>query len=213
MDFGFYEIEKSLKQKIDSNLYSVALRDSLKEEITSLKSKGGKLSEDIEVLEKVSILFQQLSSLKKKELQKKVETLIGYGLKVIFQEDIKFIIESEIKGNNISFEFKLESNGQQTGIFDCRGGGIISVISYLLRVLMLIMIKPSLRKLLVLDEPFSMLSESYRENMKSLLSVLSEKTGIQHIIVTHLPEIAVCGDVQYEVSLGSNGYSKINRVL
>ncbi|MCX6705177.1 MAG: hypothetical protein NT162_02470 [Candidatus Woesebacteria bacterium] len=205
-------IEESLKQKVKQNMYALASRDSVRDELGRLENREKELKEEIDTLEKVAILFQQLSDLKRTELQKKVETLVGFGLKVIFQEDIKFLIESEVKGNNISFEFKLETNGQKTGIFDCRGGGIISVVSYLLRVIMLLMVKPQLRKVLFLDEPFSMLSEEYRNNMKTLLQTLSQKTGIQHVIVTHLPEIAECGDIQYMVEL-VNGHSKVSRTV
>ena len=86
------------------------------------------------------------------------------------------------------------------------------MVAYLLRVLMLLMIKPPLNKILLLDEPFSMLSQEYQENMKGLLLKLSETTGIQHIVVTHLPTIAECGDTQYEVSLDAKGYSQVQEM-
>jgi ABC-type molybdenum transport system ATPase subunit/photorepair protein PhrA len=54
--------------------------------------------------------------------------------------------------------------------------------------------RPQPRRLLVLDEPFRFVSESYRPRIKAVVENLAEKMGIQILLVTHAPEL-VAGKV------------------
>ena len=51
----------------------------------------------------------------------------------------------------------------------------------------------------MLDEPFRGVSKDYRENLGEFLKYLSEKLGIQFLIVSHQVEIDTAADMLYEI--------------
>ena len=61
--------------------------------------------------------------------------------------------------------------------------------SFGLRVACLILRRPKVRRVLIMDEPFKFLSENYRSAVKEMLHNLSEKFQIQFIMVTHIDEL------------------------
>jgi ABC-type taurine transport system ATPase subunit len=74
-------------------------------------------------------------------------------------------------------------------------GGVCDVASFGLRLSCLLLIKPKLRKILIMDEPFKNVhSEIYRERVREMIVQLSEKFKMQFIIVTGIDDFIV-GDV------------------
>lgn len=74
------------------------------------------------------------------------------------------------------------------------GGGVIDVAAFALRLACLMLARPRKRRLLILDEPFKMLSKEYHEAVKGLLETLAEEMGIQFLLTTHSEGLA-CGKV------------------
>jgi len=76
------------------------------------------------------------------------------------------------------------------------GGGVVDVAAFALRLSCLMLSKPPLRRILILDEPFKYVSErrGYRERVRQLLESLAEEMGIQILMVTHI-EALQTGDI------------------
>lgn len=68
-------------------------------------------------------------------------------------------------------------------------GAVCEMAGFALRLSCLVLAKPSLRKLIVMDEPFKSMSAEYWENTRLLLNGLSKDFGIQIIMVTHNPKL------------------------
>ena len=68
-------------------------------------------------------------------------------------------------------------------------GAVCEMAGFALRLSCLVLAKPGLRKLIVLDEPFKSMSAEYWENTRLLLDGLSKDFGIQIIMVTHNPKL------------------------
>jgi len=68
-------------------------------------------------------------------------------------------------------------------------GAVCEMAGFALRLSCLVLAKPRLRKLLILDEPFKSMSAEYWENTRLLLEGLSKDFGIQIIMVTHNPKL------------------------
>jgi len=89
----------------------------------------------------------------------------------------------------------LVRNGNEIqNVLDSDSGGVIDVASFALRLACIILRKPKLRKLLVLDEPFKFLSMEFRSMIREMLEKLAEDFGIQIIMVTHIPDLE-CGKI------------------
>lgn len=64
-------------------------------------------------------------------------------------------------------------------------GAVCEMAGFALRLSCLVLAKPRLRKLMVMDEPFKSMSPEYWQNTRLLLEGLSKDFGIQIIMVTH----------------------------
>jgi ABC-type uncharacterized transport system YnjBCD ATPase subunit len=68
------------------------------------------------------------------------------------------------------------------------GGGVIDVASLALRLSCILLMRPPMRRLLVLDEPFSNIrGESNKARTREMLQMLATEMGIQIVINTDIP--------------------------
>ena len=67
------------------------------------------------------------------------------------------------------------------------GGGVIDIASFAARVAFIFLSGSS--RTLIADEPFKAVSSDLRVKIPEMLQLLSEKLGVQFIIVSHLQEI------------------------
>ena len=70
-------------------------------------------------------------------------------------------------------------------------GGVIDLAAFALRLSCLMLAKPKLRRIIILDEPFKYVSEQYIPNIRKLIEGLAEDFKVQFIIVTHIKELRI----------------------
>jgi ABC-type molybdenum transport system ATPase subunit/photorepair protein PhrA len=75
-------------------------------------------------------------------------------------------------------------------------GGVVDVAAFVLRLSCLMLSKPAVRRIIVLDEPFKFVSIEYRDNVRMMLEKLSSDFDIQFIMVTHIEELVTGKEVQ-----------------
>lgn len=112
-------------------------------------------------------------------------------LQSVFLDDYEFKIIFDKKRGKTEARFVFILDGEEVDPLRNSAGGEVDVASFALRLAALLLHKPPLRKLLVLDEPMKHLSREFRPNVASLLEELSRELGVQIILVTHAPEIEV----------------------
>lgn len=196
----------ALSQK---HLRRVGQRDLLSSNLVKYEQERAQLSELQGEIDQSIAILTKLAELKRKDLEERVENILTYALTSVFEQPYKFKIYSTLRGNQIRMEFKIEKNGAETDIIDGQGGGIVDVVSFVLRVVNLLLYKPNVRKLVILDEFGKHISREYLPNVAALIKELAEKTQIQFLIVTHASELIECGDVTYHTSLDSRGYTSL----
>ena len=193
----------------------------LKDEIDDFKAQMGELESMIRTQE--TIISKNKSRLKEIETNKvahvkaigvldraiqiissngigKVETLVSDGLKLIFNSDYKFIIERKEGTKGESYRIMLEKDGFTASPIGTVGGGIINVISFLLRVIMIQRFK--LSKLIVLDESFNNISKDHIDLVSEMVKTLCDDYGYTVLLVTHQPQFASHADRIFKVSEG-----------
>jgi ABC-type enterochelin transport system ATPase subunit len=138
-----------------------------------------------EVAEQVRVFFTVLAEEQRKQLEERVQSLVDYGVQAVFGPDHRFRVKSELRGKTVKTEFFLVESGLELPLLDATGGGVGDVVSFLLRVVMLCLVRPVQRRLLVLDEPFKFLSKSHYHQMQALLKELTDALELQLIVVTH----------------------------
>ena len=163
-------------------------------------------------LEQVVALLAALQETWRSQFQDAVGRLVSQGLTGVFGEQLDMVVEMGVSGDLPVARFAVrDSRGLETDVMEARGGGVVNVASFLLRVLLLLSARPPLARLLVLDESFSNVSEEYLGNVTALLRRICEEGGFEIILVTHRPALADAADVAYEFKL-VDGVTQVKRL-
>lgn len=156
-------------------------------------------AEDI-LLEKVGELFKHLLNKYVYEYAESFSQIVTEGLQSIYHDqDVRFDIEVEQKRGKVHANFVIEENGVRASPLDAFGGGVTSVVSMLLRILVLL--KANKARYLILDESLAALSDEYVEPCGDLLRKLCSELGVNVLLVTHNQDFVDQSDNAY---LGSS---------
>lgn len=154
--------------------------------------------------------FNKLVDSKRKEIMDKIIGLVTYGLQSVFEDPtMKLIVKERIQRNQKFYTLAVSIDGVETEDWENSSGGIVDVLNFMLRVVLLSV--SSNRKFLALDEPFKGLSKNYRERLGDFLKLLADELNMQFLIVSHQAEIDSAADMLYEIRK-VDGEVKILRV-
>lgn len=164
----------------------------------------------IESYAKVSALLNSIGESKQKLIQDKIEHLVTQGLQTIFSDSMSFHIEQETKGSTQVTDLIVRTTLPSGECFDTpaigsRGGGVVSVISFLLRLIM-VLLSDEMKKnpILILDEPFAALSKNLAPDMATFIREIVDRTGVQILMVTHEESFVDVADKAYKVKSINN---------
>ena len=135
-------------------------------------------------------IIQFVAQAVQQKAHERIAKVVSSCLSSVFSDPYEFRIEFERKRGRTEAALRFVRRGLDVDPMESSGGGMIDVAAFALRVACLIMHRPRLRQILVLDEPFKFVSAEYRENVRSMLEKLSTDLGLQIIMVTHIDEIA-----------------------
>ena len=162
------------------------------------KEEQRKLTEAVDYLTYIEEA-QQTTQLVAKEIQQKahrqIARVVTGCLQSIFGDEYAFKIDFQRERGRTSANLTLVKDGNEIrNPINSDSGGVLDIASFGLRLSCVILHKPKLRKLLVLDEPFKFLSVEFRSMVKEMLEKLAKDFGVQIIMVTHIPDLE-CGKI------------------
>jgi ABC-type Mn2+/Zn2+ transport system ATPase subunit len=170
-----------LRQSLDRKLADYrAASQSLREDILSLDEAENNLIDALDAQN----LIQRVAKAIQQEVHHRISSVVCRCLEAIFDDPYEFRIDFEQKRGKTEAVLKFIRDGL---VLDDpirqAGGGVINVASFALRLASLLLQRPALRPLLVLDEPFGGLrGKKYRSRVRTMLQTLSQEMGVQFII-------------------------------
>lgn len=159
----------------------------LEHSILEIKEELKQGNRHVLLLEKAREILQEISTTLQNRAQSKVAAVVAKSLEV-FGEGYSFRIDFTPKRGRTAATFVLIKNGMEIDPRDC-GGGVLDVISFALRISVVIARRQS--RLVILDEPFKFVSVEFRPVMAQLLISLQELLDLQFVFVTHIPELEI----------------------
>jgi DNA repair exonuclease SbcCD ATPase subunit len=183
------EIRKNLnKVLVDLSV----VRKQYKEEKESLE-KSQEYLEETKIAQEI---VQNISQNIQQQVHNKIAGVVDKCLKGVFtNKDYGFKIEFEKKRGRTEAKLVLLNDDHEIDDpLDADSGGILDVASFALRLSCLMLSKPILRRVIIMDEPFKNVSLSYKENVRNLLTSLSKEFKIQFIMVSH-DSVYQCGKI------------------
>ncbi len=176
----------------------VVLHEAASHEAELAQLRADSLAQEQAVLTGADETFKALIETVQTESHQQVESLLTFGLQSVF-DDLHMtakLVTTEKRGAPWS-EVEIVQRTVQASILEASGGGPASLIAFLLRVLTVR--RTGLAPLLLLDEPFSMVSSAYVPKVAQLLRQLAEKTGLTILMVTHDRQYLDAATHGYEV--------------
>lgn len=185
-----------------------------KEELEKFKLSEEKqlqeIGNDIEIYESANALIGEISKHTQEKLKFHISNLVTSSLETVFGDGNQFELDIVSRRNGLEADFLVRDvNGNLTDPISSRGGGIVDMVSFSLRVA-LWGLKSDIAPILVFDEPFKNLSEDLQYKAGQFIETLSNELGIQFIVVSHeRPLIESCSNI-YKCK-NMNGISKMER--
>ena len=141
----------------------------------------------ITVIEESQSILQGIAKTIQQSAHKQISGVVTQCLRSVMREDAcDFRIDFVEKRGKTEAELVFSRN--EVDFHDPLNevpGGVIDLASFALRIACLMLSRPRLQKVFVADEPFKFLNgEDYQEQVKGMLEELSQRLGIQFIIIT-----------------------------
>lgn len=122
---------------------------------------------------------------------KHIAGVVSRCLRSVFDDAYEFKMNFVRRRGRTEVDLFFERDGESVDPLTASGGGVIDVASFALRLSALALSGPSVRKMLVLDEPFKYVSEGYRGRIRDLLEQLADEMQMQILMITHVNELRV----------------------
>jgi len=199
-----------VRRQVDRSIGEAA---AVARDMRRLKDEEIQLKSDLELYEQTTIVLTSVGESRQDEAQRVVEQLVTRGLQVIFGETLSFHLRQVVRANRAEVNFMVRSmygdTVVETGVMDARGGGLVNVVAFMLRVVTMLLGPPSARRLLSLDESFGNLSPEYEPRLAEFIRALCDSADMQVFLVTHSDAFYQAADKRYRLELDSQGHSKL----
>lgn len=181
-----YSLRKQVDKKLQDYKNLKARLKAEKEGLVILKTDSAHTEEAQNIIQVVSQTIQQ-------QAHNKLAAVVTACLQEVFPDkDYEFEIKFEKKRKKTEAKLVLINEGHiiENPLAE-DSGGICDIAAFVLRLSCLILKKPSVRKIMIMDEPFKNMDDQYMENVGKMLKKLSENFKIQFIIVTRIKDIMI----------------------
>ncbi len=191
------EQQKGRRQQILEELVLI------RADIEQLKADELRHQKALEIVKEVGLKTQQ-------QLQYHISDITSLALDSIFDNPYTLVVEFVQRRGKTECDLFFERDGERVNPLLASGGGTVDVAAFALRIASWSMAKPRTRNVMILDEPLRFVSAKYQEKASAMIKEVSEKLGIQFIIITHNEVLASYADRTFEVTI-KNGVSHVKQ--
>jgi len=169
------------------------------EKISSIKKSVKTIDKKIDILEKAQAFIQKVAQETQSQLKFQISGPVQLALDACWPDEKVFSLEFDIKNNRTVAQLKFLDNGNLVDPTEEDGGGVVDVAAFALRISTWSLGKSA--PVILVDEPFKMLSVDLSEKIGDIMKELSEKLGIQFIMVTsHGLNMSEISDKVFEIT-------------
>lgn len=135
-------------------------------------------------------ILQHLAQAIQQQAHQKISEVVSLCLSAVFGEDTyQFAVEFERKRGKTEATLKFKRGGLSVDPLSATGGGVVDVAAFALRISCLMLHRPRLSRIVILDEPFKFVSAQYRDKVRMMMEELAQDLELQIIQVTHSEEL------------------------
>ena len=171
----------------------------LENSIDLLLNKIRKEKKRLKNLEKAHEILKQVGLETQQQLVYHISDVTSVALSSVFDEPYSVKLDFVERRGKTECDIIFEKNGFPYDPLNSAGGGVADLASFALRIASWSMKVPNTRPIIVLDEPFKHLDKTMHPRASEMIKMLSDKLGIQFIIITHEQSMGVYADKVFEV--------------
>lgn len=159
---------------------------------TSIEEESAALEKAKRTLDRTQVaqdLLQRVAQAVQQKAHERISAVVSSCLSAVFDDPYEFKIEFARKRGRTEAALRFTRRGLDVDPLTASGGGVVDVAAFALRVACLMLHRPRLSRIVVLDEPFKFVSAEYRDNVRAMLEGLCKDLGLQIIMVSHINEL------------------------
>ena len=205
------EIDLKLRQIKDNINQQIGECNALRTKKEQVELRLMEIDSKIETQEKASLFLQTLSDETRQIVIDKMSSIVTDALKKVLDKNLAFemVLSTERNQADIKFLVKDTTMNKSYEILNSFGGGLADIVSFPLRVSLLLKWSPQLSRVLIMDEPFKAVDVTNQAFVGEFVRQLSEKLKLQIIAVTHSSELASKAHQQFKVT-NNKGVSTVS---
>jgi len=177
----------------------------LEQQIETLENNIEDIQRHVSDLDKIRSVVIGIAEDEQQRVLSLCEQICSQGLSDVFETPTIVSFEQSITANNPSLELVVTQEGKARDPLTAYGGGLVEVLSLLLRVCFVHIMRSQYMPVLILDEPLGRLSKLRLPLVGEMLNRLSEELSIQIIMVTHHSDMLNFATVSYEAIASEKG--------
>jgi len=156
---------------------------------------------DLSRHEKAREIIREVGLKTQQQLSFHISDITSLALEAVFLNPYKLVVDFVQRRNKTECDLYFDRDGNRVDPLLASGGGAVDVASFALRIASWSMQRPKSRNVIILDEPLRFLSANHQEQASQMIKEISEKLGIQFIIITHEPILASYADKVFETKI------------
>lgn len=176
-------------------------KNILERELSKAKSQKLEAEKSLKRHERALAIVKEVGLKTQQQLQYHIGDIASLALESVFYDNAyQLEVEFVDRRGKTECDIFFTRDGQRMDPQSDSGGGAVDVASFALRIASWSMTNPKLRNTIILDEPMRFLSSDLQPQASKMIKQLSEKLGLQFIIVTHEDELAQEADRVFKVT-------------
>ncbi len=173
-------------------------------------------AEDMQIATEALEFLEEVANSRRGSMKGRIEAVLTEALRLVYGPTRKIELEYTVKNNRSHLAFELVKDtkaGEVRRVLDGTGSGlgVSDTVSVPLRLLVLLGMKGQSDKVCVLDECYKHVNTERVPLVVQFLKVLTERLGMQVILLSHHQQIRGEVDAAYEVTEGAES-SAVSRV-
>lgn len=182
-------IGNKYRSKLDKHKGHV---DTLVRQLETKEKQLVVTKQEIIDVEEATVFIQEVAMATQGLLKIQIEDVVSLALESVLEDPYAFELEFVRSGSKTECNLWFVRNGERLHPTDDTGGGAVDIAAFAIRVALRSI--GATDNILVFDEPFKFVSANYRESVAELIQRLSNKLGLQVIMVTHEPSLVQHSD-------------------
>lgn len=143
-------------------------------------------TERLDAVDEACTIVQHVAAEIQAQAHAAIAAVVSRCLTAVFDQPYTFKIDFERKRGKTEARLYFERDGIEVDPLTAAGGGVVDVAAFALRLACILMHRPQLRPVMVLDEPMKFVSADYIPRVRELIDGLAREFGTQFIIVSHV---------------------------